>query len=294
MLRSLGLALALSLSSVGAVAEAKGGVFMPKNDLDLQDSLEAKSGITQAQFNAVIDRAEKIFKPIVAKQGGTLAVQRLWSDSTVNADAEQYGSTWNVNMYGGLARRKEITEDGFAMVLCHEIGHHLGGYPYVEDWAADEGQADTFATGPCAKLIYNGDKANASARSQIPAVAKAKCDAVYSDQEAQDLCYRVLLGGKSTADLLAALGNEKVDFAAKDPGQVTTTDHTHPAAQCRLDTYVASAICTGVWDSSVIPGKVNGTGVNSVATQTQSGLYYCQDAVATPNALRPRCWYKPL
>ena len=31
-------------------------------------------------------------------------------------------------MYGGLARRAEVTEDGFAMVLCHELGHHVSLY----------------------------------------------------------------------------------------------------------------------------------------------------------------------
>jgi len=120
--------------------------FMPENDLGKMQS-EAVGGITKAQFNAVIDRAEAIYKPIIAAHGGTLVMHRNWDDSTVNAYAEQNGSNWEVSMFGGLAKRPEVTEDGFAMVLCHEIGHHLGGFPYVQDWAADEGQSDMHATG---------------------------------------------------------------------------------------------------------------------------------------------------
>ena len=73
--------------------------------------------------------------------------------NTVNANASQRGRTWIVNMYGGLARRPEITPDGFAMVLCHELGHHMGGFPFVSGWAANEGQSDLFATLSCGRIL---------------------------------------------------------------------------------------------------------------------------------------------
>ena len=47
-----------------------------------------------------------------------------WKNDTVNANAQQRGRNWIVNMYGGLARRPEIFFRRFAMVLCHELGHH--------------------------------------------------------------------------------------------------------------------------------------------------------------------------
>lgn len=80
---------------------------------------------------------------------------RLW-----NASAQRMGSTWVVNMYGGLARHNEITIDGFALVLCHEIGHHLGGAPKYggfNTWGTNEGGSDYFATLKCLRRIFQND-----------------------------------------------------------------------------------------------------------------------------------------
>lgn len=288
------LALVGLVFSVTGTAEAK---FMPDNNLDQQDSLESTGGITQAQFNAVIDRAERIFKPIVAGFGATYTVNRRWTDTTVNADASQSGNSWLVNMYGGLARRAEVTEDGFAAVLCHETGHHLGGYPFYrgDNWAANEGQSDTFTAGNCVRLLWKNDPANANSRATVPVIVKAKCDAAYSTTADQDLCYRAMNASKSTADLLAALGGDQIAFDTPDTNEVDETKDEHPAAQCRLDTYVAAALCSGLtWDTTVIPGKVNNSASNDAAAQASSGRFYCQNGTATPGALRPRCWFKSL
>ena len=85
--------------------------------------------MTQETFNAVIDSVETIYAPIVAEYGGRLKVERKWDDGTANAYAQRSGSTYKVSMFGGLARHETITPDGFALVVCHEIGHHIGGAP---------------------------------------------------------------------------------------------------------------------------------------------------------------------
>src|SRR4051812_21250839 len=78
-------------------------VFMPENRLDLQDNLfQLSGGITEAEFNAVIDRHVAIYAPIIQAHGGTLSVSRRWTDATVNANASQSGNDWHINMYGGL------------------------------------------------------------------------------------------------------------------------------------------------------------------------------------------------
>ena len=32
-----------------------------------------------------------------------------------------------IELNGGLARRPEVSSDGFTMVICHELGHFLAG-----------------------------------------------------------------------------------------------------------------------------------------------------------------------
>jgi len=289
-MRRLGLVL-LATGSLAATAQAS---ILPDNNLWLQDNLEANTGITQEQFDAVINETSAIFAPIIQSFGGQLAVQHLWTDPTVNANASQSGNTWNVNMYGGLARRAEVTRDGFSMVLCHEIGHHLGGFPFVSNWAADEGQADYFATHACPQLLWGMDTAgNAAARAEIPATPKAKCDAVYNTEDAQNLCYRTVIAGKHLADLLGALGGTEASYDTPDTSVVRTTNHAHPAAQCRLDTYIAGALCTNDYDKTVIAGKDLGAGRNGTEAESRSATQYCASRDNFEFGTRPTCWFHP-
>lgn len=279
----------LFVAGVGQAAESRS--FMPQNDLHKLDRLDAKGGLTEAQFNAVIDRAEKVYQPIFSTFGATFSVDRLWSDATVNAYADQPSPTsWQVHMYGGLARRDEVTEDGFAMVICHEMGHHLGGYPFVQDWAADEGQSDYYATGACAMKIFATNlELSARAAVDVPAEMKAKCDAERPEGE-RDNCYRAIAAGKSLATLLGALNNETVSYETPDQNVVTKTNHEHPAAQCRLDTYVAGALCGSAnWDYALIPGKAMPKH-NSMDSQAEAYEHSCKDGAGA----RPHCWYAEL
>ena len=276
--------------------------FMPQNDLSQQDNLLAPTGITQDQFNAVIAAAKTVYDPIVSKLGGQLVINALWTNDTVNANASRSGTTWTVNMYGGLARRAEVTTDGFGVVLCHEIGHHVGGYFFYSgtDWAAAEGQSDWYATQACARRLWAADTAkNAEFRNTAPQVLKDKCDNEWATTEQQDLCYRVGMAGKSAADLLGALQGTTVSFTTPDTTVVTRTNTAHPAAQCRLDTYLTGALCTVQADLNTIPGLNAAGGRNSAEAERDAARTRCLPASAaagTPgyNGQNvPTCWFKP-
>ncbi|MCR4295075.1 MAG: hypothetical protein NUW21_06040, partial [Elusimicrobia bacterium] len=118
--------IAAALSVVPRAGELCEG-FVPQNDMKIpMGSFEAK-GITEVQFNEVMDRVEAIYAPEIAARGGRLVLKRLWSNPTVNASAQRSGKDYILNMYGGLARHESITQDGMALVACHEMGHHIGG-----------------------------------------------------------------------------------------------------------------------------------------------------------------------
>ena len=103
--------------------------FVPENNMKISVNAKRFGGLTEAQFNNAIERVEVLYAPIVAQLGGKLVIDRAWDDATVNAYAQRSGSNWMVNMFGGLARHEAITEDGMSLVVCHEIGHHIGGAP---------------------------------------------------------------------------------------------------------------------------------------------------------------------
>lgn len=267
----------LVLSVLYPVAKAD---FLPPNDLHLQDSIELMGVSGQAEFNEVIEKARKYYEPLIRDEhGGRLVIRADWRNRTVNASASRSGRTWYVNMYGGMARHRSVTPDAFALVLCHEIGHHMGGYP-ARGWAAAEGQADYFATHSCARDLWEGEvEVNAGFRGKI-GNAEEKCDAVWADTSARDLCYRILAASESLAGVLG--GGGRVSLETTDPRRVWSTSMSHPRGQCRLDTYVAGALCDVSFDTGLIPRRKSDLGVNS-----------CVRSEGLETGVRPQCWYRP-
>jgi hypothetical protein len=279
---------------------------LPLNNLNYQDNPRVLYNISPQLFKKLIDQVVIAFSPIVRMHGAELKANYLWNDSTVNAYANRNGNVWYINMFGGLARRKEITPDGFSMVICHELGHHLAGYPfkggpneYANPWAAAEGQSDYFATQTCAHVIWGNDFAeNAKHRYTVDPIAKQMCDRNWSYQTQRDLCYRTADAGQSLANLLNVLedANRPVRYQnAKSTLLVAYTDTSHPAAQCRLETYLNGAICRRPLDIRVIPGSgPHFSGGSPLEEEKEAANYSCGERGSAYDGSRPRCWFKPL
>lgn len=276
---------ALLLGAAVPAAASKCDGFLPPNDLKIPADSAMARGISEAQFNEVLDAVEKIYKPIVAARGAVLNIKRLWSDATVNASAMQSGKTYILNMYGGLARHEAVTQDGFALVACHELGHHLGGAPKTggwNPWASNEGQSDYYANLKCLRLVF-ADKASKefTALSEGDEVAMQGCEAMYESQADRDVCYRAAMAGKSVAYLFKALRNEPVTPRFDTPSQtvVTSMMSSHPPTQCRMDTYLAGSLCTQP--------------IGSVLSETDPAVGTCTRKAGFQAGFRPLCWYKP-
>lgn len=268
----------LFLSSPVLLAEKKLS-FMPENELSEEDNLNSLSQVTEKDFNELIDQVKEFYEPIVKSHGARLQVVKHWKDPTVNAYAIQYGDLWQVSFFGGLARRKEITKDGFQLVVCHEMGHHLGGYPYVE-WASNEGQSDYYSTLSCARQLWKKDiKKNEEVSKGIPHFPKKLCQIAWPKKDDKFLCYRIMLASKSLSDLL---GSSIPKYETPDKTVVTKTDDEHPAPQCRLDTYMAGSLCQAKFDPYTIP-----------KTQGESKSFTCFESEGQ-KWFRPKCWFKEL
>jgi hypothetical protein len=261
--------------------------FLPKNNHYIPITLKPRTGgVTQSEFNDVIDQIEAIYGPLIHNYGGTLNVERLWADGTVNASASRMGNTYNIKMYGGLARHETITKDAFALVACHEVGHHIGGVPRYSgqgnSWAAVEGQSDYFATSKCLRRLFeNEDNANIVSRMNIDPLVVQKCESQFQTENDIALCKRLSMAGLSSASLFAAMNNRAhPKFETPDPAVVTATFESHPDYQCRLDTYFQGAICE-VDHNTEIGQRDPNNGTCNRRDNHQEGL-------------RPKCWFKPL
>jgi hypothetical protein len=269
--------------------------FLPKNTryipvrrvvLD-RDGNPIGGGITESEFNGVISAVEKIYGPIVKSMGGNLVVNRNWTDGTVNAYADRNDGNWNVSMFGGLARHKETTIDGFMLVVCHELGHHIGGAPIKagRGWPANEGQSDYWATLKCARRVLEKQpNLRLARRLGAPDEVKAACANLHKNPNEAALCERDSMAGMSLARLLADLGGARREedmpkFNTPDQKIVKKTSDSHPEAQCRLDTYFNGAVCD-------VEFKVD-TDMKDPVIGT------CAQENGAKVGFRPRCWYAP-
>ncbi len=277
----------LALPAFTCTIDGKKGI-LPDNDLWISTDAKSmmSSNIDEVKFNEVIDSVVSVYEPIVTNLGGKLKVERNWDDGTVNAYASRRGGTWNVAMFGGLARHATITPDGFALVVCHELGHHIGGAPkkasFFSTWASNEGQSDYFATLKCLRKVFRNDNnQEIMAKVNVPADVKSTCSAQFNNADDQALCERGAMAGLSTARLFQALRNQTTgpQFDTPDTNVVSKTDDAHPATQCRLDTYFAGAICSQLDSDDV--------------DQRDEAVSVCYRDNGDSTGVRPLCWFAP-
>ena len=262
--------------------------FLPENTMRIPVSpFHVSSGLDEATFNRVLDRVQAIYGPEVAAHGGQLAIDRRWSDPTVNAYANRafWGNTWTIHMFGGLARHPAMTEEGFALVACHELGHHLGGAPKLSGlmarylrmgaWATNEGGADYFATLKCMRRVVP------STQSTIDAYAEQACAASFPDGPGRDACRVGAAAGQSVAFVFQSLRKSDTAprFDTPDASIVSAMNDDHPEPQCRLDTYFNGALCP-----KPVGEQVSDNDPNPGACTRLQGYQV---------GLRPLCWYKP-
>lgn len=271
-------------------AQSSSHFCFPQNTRYNPVGSKSVNSINKEEFADSIAQAKAVYSPIFKeKYNAELVVEEKWDDNTVNAYAQQSGKSWKVTMFGGLARDPLVTKDGFTAVICHEIGHHVGGAPrkpgLLGTWASNEGQSDYFATSKCLRKIFENEselnlKVYKSELTEDQKLAKNACEGVYKSEAEAALCFRLAMAGESLAKLLGSLGgNANVKFGTPDVTIAPKTNHNHPKGQCRMDTYFQGALCDKdhvVWPSS-----------------SDASEGYCTSKENFKIGLRPLCWFTP-
>jgi hypothetical protein len=259
--------------------------FMPENNLQIPVGEKSLGGITEVQFNRVMDKMTTLYTPVVAKTGRTLNIDRRWTDPTVNAYADQNTLGMDtIHMFGGLARHQETTEEAMALVACHELGHHLGGAPIktTSGWASNEGQADYWGTMKCLRHYFESDDNQTIMQSvSVPSEVVTKCQFIYKNANEIAVCKRSALAGLALAKLLNAITQSTVpvSFGTPDKSVVSQMFDAHPQSQCRLDTYYQAALCDH--------------GFSEVVSKLDVNVGVCTSNNGDKIGNRPLCWFKP-
>jgi hypothetical protein len=258
--------------------------ILPENNLAIPVS-QKNEGLSEVQYNQVIDKVESVYRPIIEEMDYKLTINRLWENARVNAGATKKGKEWIINLYGGYARHPIVTEDGYALVICHELGHHLGGAPkkiFDNDkpgWPSVEGQADYFATLKCLRKVFrNDDNVAVVSALPVPQLVHDKCSESFKTDWEIAICKRTTIAGMNVAAISSDIRNTEVpSVETPDESVVESTFEDHPAPQCRLDTYFQGSIC------SVSSGR-------TVSMEnSKTGTCHPDNGHASGN--RPACWF---
>ena len=197
-------ACSIALTTMACGPETGEGI-LEENDMWIPENHMRSEGITKNEFYRVTNKLEEIYSPIVATAGGQLSIQKNWESGTVNAYARRKGGEWVVSMFGGLARHHSITSDGFALVVCHELGHHVGGMP-KRAWAASEGQSDYYASTKCFRRYVESDEnLQIVSNMMIPERVRVFCSLAHDNVEDASVCQRAAMAGKSFGRALSPL-----------------------------------------------------------------------------------------
>ena len=286
---------------LGLLAIPAKATFVPENEIKYQALTQGPSQVTQDEFNLRIAQLQNTFAASVTRFGGKLSIEGDWKNEKIVAQASQMFGTWRIQFSGGLARRPELTPDGMTLIVCHEVGHLIGGFPFVGgnpfmgSGIASEGEADYFSTHFCAKKLWGADAArNSEYRQTIQRFAKEKCDLVYVNAPDQDLCYRTVAGAESVIATMASLKKEDMpSFQTPDPNIVTSNNPDHPAPQCRMDTVFQGSLCSTYFNELIIPGKNASGGPTGTEAEKQAAMNSCTKLSEYSIGLRPTCWFKP-
>lgn len=263
----------------------------PENNLSFPVSQNKNSeGPQRFQIERALEYFKTIMQPTVTTRlNKKLVIELDWENPKVNASATRDNlNNPVIQLYGGMTRHPELTKDGLIGILCHELGHHLGGAPKKKrgntnkrSWSSAEGQADYFAGNKCLPLFYN----NPSESINLDKLSnKKEVDFAESRCGNNPICARTALTGLSMARVFASLKtfNKMPSIEYNDHTEVWETAFSHPKPQCRLDTILSGAIC------SVPPSQPFDPIDPDVGACFRDG----NDISVVPGE-RPRCWFNP-
>jgi hypothetical protein len=246
---------------------------------------KAAQGLSKCEFDEVIAKIDRLYRPEFAKLGAQLWMRANWKSNESNAHANEWGRWWLLSFTGGLARKPGMTRDAYAMVACHEVGHHLGGTPKLFLSAlASEGQADYFTTLKCARKFFaDEDNAAALRGKRFDIFVMDECNRAFEQVNDRLICIRSTAASKTLVEVLQVINKDETRISFRTPDISLATPFAvfeHPGPQCRLDTFLNGARCAVSADLPL--SKKN--------FETGS----CDRKGEPPNeGSRPRCWFRP-
>jgi len=220
------------------ISTVNASVFPPNNEI------VPISKTTQERFYRDLYETEiNKFKAFLSLSNLEIRIQ--WENNSVNAFASKEDETMIITVLGGLLRHKQMSLAILQTVLCHELGHHLGGSPYKRGkWSTVEGKSDYYALNDCLNnFLLNENNQDFISKQKNVKITYPFCNTT------DYLCQRLILSSKQTAEFSHKLTQTRrgsrfsyPKLEKRDPTIVSSTLEEHPTPQCRLDTFISGTL----------------------------------------------------
>ncbi len=219
-------------------------------------SFQNFAAITEAEADRVIEKFKNTFSsPFLEATYKDLVFVKDFKKWEKRAYIEEKSLFFRITIEKGLIVARETTSDSFALILCHELGHAMGGAPYKKSktidnagetvttisWSSAEGQADYFATSSCMRRYLESEYNRDYLQDQkISEDITARCSKNYNALEDQAICIRSALAIAPALQMINQ-NQSALSFATPDQTSVEATLLGYPSLQCRMDTYLNGA-----------------------------------------------------
>jgi hypothetical protein len=228
----------------------------------------ANASVDKNDYLRITNTLHSIYSDKIADQGGHLKFILSETAGVANAyAAKKSEGNWEITVISSFLSLSHQTVPTLGMILCHEIGHFLGGKPYVvgkqmtaavRAWAPKkmsvEGQADYFATSECIKnLAKKIPDLFINNKGLLNLPSAQECQRSYTSEKEIKLCNEILSASHQTIlvyqQILDQLNTpssffEKIENAPSD--RTLDIVGEYPELDCRYETFIKGALCSSL------------------------------------------------
>ena len=210
---------------------------------------ETTSTVTNESFHRVFYEVFNLYKEEMKEFRIPVVAVPEWEKPYFTAYVAEVKGIMKFGFWGGMARIPGMNDDAVALITCHEVGHIIGGSPYIAipspqyKGISSEGQADYFATRYCLKKYFS-QKEDTLSYLQFPSTTSEDqlCRVTSFSHWDEAICLRVANSIRGFSSVLRLLKSEDGDFSLLNNDEEVVEEtifNGYPSNQCRINTFIA-------------------------------------------------------
>lgn len=233
-------------------------------------TFEAQASIDLKSLEAIQNNLKSIYQSQFADRGAELKFDLKTNSEVPNAYARKDGKYWIIEVTEPLLKIDRQNPRTLALMLCHEIGHFLGGEPFVvgrqltpavrtraPKEMSCEGQADYFASATCFRELTK--KMPELLIETEDGALTNECYLSFTDRESIEACRTGIQEARELSFVYEEMNQRLgVPMIFQDRFDNAKADRTlnyvgeYPTLECRYQTMVMGMLCPEFQDGDCL------------------------------------------